>query len=48
MVVEERGNINRDVVDVRFKLHSPSKITFDMAAAQFDKKIKTCITLVVF
>jgi hypothetical protein len=33
VVVEERWpNINRDAVDVRFKLRSPFKIAFDMNA----------------
>jgi hypothetical protein len=46
VVVEERermSQINRDAVDVRFKLRSPSKIAFDMNAGSFDKKIKTCL-----
>jgi len=45
----ERGrpNINRDAVDLRFKLRSPSKIAFDMNAGQFDKEIKTWIMLLV-
>ena len=41
----ERGrpNINRDAVDLRFKLRSPSKIVFDMNARLFDKKIKVTL-----
>ena len=41
-------NINRDAVDVRFKLRSPFKIAFDMNAESLDKKIKTCIVLLIF
>jgi hypothetical protein len=33
-------NINRDAVDVGFKLRSPSMITFDMNAFRSDSKIK--------
>ena len=36
------------MVDVRFKLHSPSKIAFDMNTGSFDKKIKTCFVLIIF
>jgi hypothetical protein len=35
-----RTNLNRDGVDLSFKLRSPSKITFDMNAGYLDKKIK--------
>ena len=36
-------NINRDAVDVGFKLRSPSMITFDMNACMSDSKIEICI-----
>jgi hypothetical protein len=39
-VVEEEGNINRDAVDVCFKLRSPSMIMFDMNAYKSDNEIK--------
>ena len=38
-------NINRDAVDVRFKLRSPPKITFDIGTSLHDKKNKTWIIL---
>jgi len=41
------ANLNRDGVDLSFKLRSPSKITFDMNARYLDKKIKSCIILEV-
>ena len=46
--VEEERNINRDAVDVRFKLRFPSKIAFDIGAHQFDKQMKICIILEIF
>ena len=42
-----RTKLNRDGVDGRFKLRLPSKIAFDIDARSFDKKIKSCITLLV-
>ena len=44
---EDEPNVNGDAVDVRFKLRSPSKITFDVNAEYFDKEIKTWIMLLV-
>jgi len=43
----EQMKIDRDVVDVSFKLRSPPKIMFDMNTCQVDKKIKNCIILEV-
>lgn len=40
-----RTNINCDVVDVRFKLRSPTKITFDIGASVHNKKNKNSIIL---
>jgi hypothetical protein len=42
-----RTNINRDGVDVGFKLHSPSKIALDIGVHWFDKTIKIRIILEV-
>ena len=41
-------NINRDMVDVSFKLCSLSKMAFDMNASKVDNGIKFCIILGVF
>ena len=41
------NDINRDGVDVRFKLRFPSKIAFDIKAQYHDKEIKICIILEV-
>jgi len=38
-------NVNRDGVDLRFKLRSPPKITFDINTEWLDKKKEICITL---
>jgi len=40
-----RTNINRDVVDVRLKLRSPAKITFNRGTSLHDKKSKNCLIL---
>jgi hypothetical protein len=40
-----RTNINCDAVDVRFKLRSPAKITFDIGASLDDKENKNWIIL---
>jgi len=37
---EERTKTKCDGTDVRFKLRSPSKITFDIASYYSDNKIK--------
>jgi hypothetical protein len=37
--------MNRDAVDVKFKVRFPSKIAFDMSARKPDNKIKNCIIL---
>ena len=46
----ERGRtkINRDAVDVAFKLRSPPKITLDIGACQSDNKIKSIIIFEIF
>jgi hypothetical protein len=41
----ERTKINRDVVDVGFKLRSPRKIALDINARETDNEIKNCIIL---
>jgi hypothetical protein len=58
MVVEEGGgggrmkedewNINRDAVDVAFKLRLPPEITLDIGARLPDNKVKNMIILEVF
>ena len=47
MVVEERGrvDIDRDLVDGGLKLHTPSKIMFDIDACAPDNKFKNCTIL---
>ena len=47
---KERGrtNIDRDVVDVSFKLRFSSQIMFDIDAEWHDKEIRICIILNVF
>ena len=45
---EEQTKINRDGIDVIFKLCSPEKIALDIGAASFDNKIKNSIILKVF
>jgi hypothetical protein len=37
--------MNRDGVDVEFKLRSPSEIALDINAELLDKKIKICTIL---
>ena len=43
-----RSNINRDAVDVRLKLRSPSMIMVDIRAYKSDSKIKIPIILDVW
>ena len=45
---EDEWNINRDAVDVAFKLRLPPEITLDIGARLPDNKIKNMIILEVF
>jgi hypothetical protein len=45
---ERTSEINRDAVDVKLKLRSPTKIEFDMNAYESDSKIKISIALKAF
>ena len=43
-----KGKFNRDGVDGGLKLHSTSKIMFDMDVCNLDNKIKNCVIYIVF
>jgi hypothetical protein len=45
---EDEWNINRDAVDVDFKLRFPPEITLDIGARPPDNKIENMIILEIF